>query len=130
MQTHKQFVAELLTDPATRAAYDALAPEYEALDALRRARQAAGLSQAEVARRMGTKPPAIARLESPSPRHSPSLRTLQRYAAALGQRVKVELVPASRGASTTSAGFLMDRRRITASTTGRGLSRPSSMKRK
>ena len=57
-------------------------------------RQAAGLTQAEVAKRMGTQAPAIARLESSlaSGKHSPSLNTLRKYAAALGKRIELHLV--------------------------------------
>ena len=46
------------------------------------ARTKAGLSQAEVARRMGIPQPAIVRLEAGT--HSPTLTTLARYASAIG----------------------------------------------
>ena len=46
------------------------------------ARSKAGLSQAEVARRMGVPQPAIVRLEAGT--HSPTLTTLARYASAIG----------------------------------------------
>jgi DNA-binding XRE family transcriptional regulator len=46
------------------------------------ARVKAGLSQAEVARRMGVPQPAIVRLEAGT--HSPTLTTLARYASAIG----------------------------------------------
>ena len=52
------------------------------------------LTQAEVAERLGTTQSAIARLESASAKHSPSIATLQRYAEALGHRVEVRLVKA------------------------------------
>lgn len=60
------------------------------------ARQDAGLSQAQVAKRMGTKPPAIARLESSlsSGKHSPSLATLRKYAEAVGCHLEIRLVRA------------------------------------
>ena len=51
-----------------------------------------GLTQAEVAARVGTTQSAIARLESGMTKHSPSLATLQRYARALGYKVEVRLV--------------------------------------
>ncbi len=64
-------------------------------DELLKARQRAGLTQAEVARKMGTQPPAIARLEAGGGRknHSPSITTLQKYAGAVGCRLKIKLVP-------------------------------------
>lgn len=68
--------------------------EFAILDEILKARKAAGLSQAEVARRMGTQAPAVARLESSlaTGKHSPSLNTLRKYAAALGKRVELHLV--------------------------------------
>ncbi len=68
--------------------------EFAILDEILKARKAAGLSQAEVARRMGTQAPAVARLESSlaSGKHSPSLSTLRKYAAALGKKVELHLV--------------------------------------
>jgi DNA-binding transcriptional regulator YiaG len=56
--------ARLLADPRVRAEYDALAPEFEIAAELLRARLRAGLSQAELAARMGTGQSTIARLES------------------------------------------------------------------
>jgi transcriptional regulator with XRE-family HTH domain len=53
-----------------------------------------GLTQAEVAERMGTTQSAVARLESANAKHSPSVATLRRYAEALGHRVEVRLVKA------------------------------------
>ena len=63
------------------------------------ARQAAGLTQAQIAERMGTKPPAVTRLEASlsSGKHSPSLATLRKYAEAVGCRLEVRLVRARRG---------------------------------
>lgn len=82
--------ADLLKDPAVRAEYDALAEEFAIARELIAARARAGLSQAEVAARMGTTQSTIARLESG--RTLPSLRTLSRYAAATGSRTEVRLV--------------------------------------
>ncbi|MGO8755297.1 MAG: helix-turn-helix domain-containing protein [Gallionellaceae bacterium] len=93
--THKQMVAKMLTDPAVRAEHDRLnREEFAILDEILAARCKAGLSQAQIAERMGTKAPAIARLESAlaTGKHSPSLSTLRKYAAALGKRVEVHLV--------------------------------------
>ena len=54
----------------------------------------AGLTQAEVAERMGTKTPAIARLEAGggNKKHSPSLSTLQKYAQAVDCHVEIKLI--------------------------------------
>ncbi len=92
---HEDFVAELLSDDATRQAYEALEPEYALLDELLRARVAAGLTQQEVAKRMHTTQPTVARLESADPKHSPKLDTLRRYAAAVNRRLEIRLVEAA-----------------------------------
>ncbi len=95
VMTHEQMIAKMLKNPVVRAEHDQLnREEFAILDEILAARRAAGLSQAQVAERMGTKAPAIARLESAlaSGKHSPSLNTLRKYAAALGKRVEVHLV--------------------------------------
>ena len=82
-------------DPAFKAAYDEAEEEFAALDALLRARQRAGLSQEQVAQRMGVKQSALARVESSlgSRKHAPSLATLRKYAQAVGCRLEIQLVP-------------------------------------
>src|SRR5580700_2264034 len=93
MRTHQELVNKMLRNRAVRAEYDAQAEEFALLDELLRARQRAGLTQAEVATRMGTKPPAVARLEAGggSQRHSPSIATLRKYALAVGCRLEIRL---------------------------------------
>lgn len=88
-------VAEWMNEPSFKKAYDALEPEFALFDELLRARCQAGLTQSEVAKRMGTKTPAIARLESGggSKRHSPSITTLRKYAEAVGCSLEVKLIP-------------------------------------
>ena len=54
-----------------------------------KARQRAGLSQAELAARMGTSQSTIARLESGQA--LPSTKTLLRYAEATGSKMRVRL---------------------------------------
>ena len=81
--------ARLLADPTVRAEYDALAPEFEISAELVRARLRAGLSQAELATRMGTTETAIARLESG--RTLPGTKTLLRFAQATESRLRVTL---------------------------------------
>ena len=73
-----------LLNPEFQKAWDAIQNEFFALDALLSARKRAGLTQAEVASRMGVAQPALARIESSlgSRKHSPSLETLRKYARA------------------------------------------------
>lgn len=82
--------ARLLCDLDVQRAFDGLAPQYEAARVLIEARARAGLSHAEQAQRMGTTQSAVARLESG--RTAPTLRTLQRYAHAMGARLRVQTV--------------------------------------
>lgn len=77
-------------DPAFRKAYEALEPEFAIARQLIAARNRAGLSQAEVARKMGTTQSTIARLESG--RGLPAMSSLQRYASAIGHKLDVRLV--------------------------------------
>lgn len=88
----KRFKRRALSRPDVKAAYDASAEEFAFLDEVLRARAEAGLTQAEVAERIGTTQSAIARLESAQGKHSPSIATLQKYAKALGYTVQVKLV--------------------------------------
>ena len=83
-------------DPAFAAAGHAQAEEFAALDALLKARQRTGLTQARVAQPMGVKQSALARIESSlvSHTHAPSLTTLRKYADALGCRLEIKLIPA------------------------------------
>ena len=89
MKTLKALKTELLADPETRAEYDAMADEFDMARELIAARSRAGLTQGQVAERMGTTQSVIARLESG--RRAPSLRTVQRYAHALGCRAMVRI---------------------------------------
>lgn len=94
-KTHEQMLNEWHGDPEFQAAYDALETEYVLLRELLQARQDVGLTQAEVAERMGTKAPAVTRLETSlsGSRHSPTIATLKKYARAVGCRLEVHLVP-------------------------------------
>lgn len=96
MLTHAELKAQALANTEVRAEYERLnREEFAILDEMLAARHAAGLTQAQVAERMGTKAPAVARLERAlaSGKHSPSLDTLRKYAQALGKRVEIHLVP-------------------------------------
>lgn len=94
MKNLAKLKAALLADPAARAKYDALAPEFDMTRELIAARASAGLTLADVAQRMGTTQSVVARLEGG--RRIPSMRTLRRYAQAVGGRavVRIETAPA------------------------------------
>lgn len=88
------FRKALLNKPGVKQSFDALEEEYTALHALWDARQAAGLTQADVASRMGTTVSAVSRLESSlrSEKHSPSFATLRKYAQACGKKLVIQMV--------------------------------------
>ena len=92
MLTHKELKARALERADVKAEYDNLDEEFTLLDEFLKARAAAGITQSEVAARIGTTQSAIARLESGGGKHSPSLSTLQKYAHALGCRLELRLV--------------------------------------
>ena len=83
----------LMANPEFEREYAAADAEFAVIEALVRARTAADLSQAELARRIGTTQSAIARLEGGGV--SPSLSTLRKYAEATGTRLEINLVPAA-----------------------------------
>ena len=80
----KAELARAMQRPGFKAAWDGLEEEYAALNALLEARKQAGLTQEEVAARMGTTKSAVSRLEASlrTDKHSPSFATLRKYAHA------------------------------------------------
>lgn len=92
MLTHKQLRAQALKRPEVIAEFEKQIEEFALLDEFLRARAEQGLTQAEVAERIGTTQSAVARMESGRGKHSPSLATLSKYAEALGCKLEVRLV--------------------------------------
>lgn len=91
---HSELVAKLMRRPRVRKEVERIEREEGALlDLLLKARQEAGLTQAQIAVKMGTQPPAVARLERAlaTGRHSPSLATLRKYAQACGKDLILHL---------------------------------------
>ena len=94
MRTHENVVEALMQRPGVRAEVERISrEESDLLDSLLKARQDAGLSQADVAERMGTHAPAIARLERAlaTGKHSPSVATLRKYVKACGKRLVLQV---------------------------------------
>lgn len=90
---------KLLTDPEVKAEYDRLGPIFAVVGEMIEARRAAGLTQAEIASRMGTTQSVVARLETA--RHMPTFDLVARYAAAIDRRLDIHLVPS--GSSHTAS---------------------------
>jgi ribosome-binding protein aMBF1 (putative translation factor) len=82
MKTLKDLKQEMLGNAETRVAYDGMTDEFAIVRELVAARARAGLSQVQVAQRMGTTQSAVARMESG--KRLPSMRTVERFAQAVG----------------------------------------------
>ena len=84
---HKKWMKE----PKYKKAYQALEEEFVLASAVVGVRNRVGLTQRELARKMGTTQPVVARLESG--RTGPSMRTLERLAKATGSRLLISFEP-------------------------------------
>jgi len=91
---YRKVRAKWLKDAEFIKARAELDDEFALVAELIRARLKSGLTQAEVAKRMQSTQPAVARLETAG--RIPSTRTLQRYARATGHRLRISLIPASK----------------------------------
>ncbi|MDE2112141.1 MAG: helix-turn-helix transcriptional regulator [Alphaproteobacteria bacterium] len=78
-----------LKNPVVKKEYGALEEEFALVHELIAARSSAKLSQAQVARRMGTSLATVIRMEGG---RSPSLSSLTKYARAVGCKVEIKLV--------------------------------------
>lgn len=92
--THDEMVSKMLSNPAVKAEYDAIEEEFALLDEMLAARKKAGLTQAQVAERMGTKATAITRMEGnlASGQSGPSFSTLKKFAKATGKKLQIRFV--------------------------------------
>ena len=86
------YLNDQLKDPAFQKEWDALEPEFSIMQAMIDARRTSGLTQKQLSERTGIAQADISKLDSGNA--NPSLKTLQRLAAGMGMRVKVEFLPA------------------------------------
>ena len=91
MTNFDDFLKEKLKDPEFKKEYDALEPEFNIIQAMIDARKETGLTQKQLAEKTGIAQGDISRLENGSA--NPSLRTLQRLAAGMDMRLRVEFLP-------------------------------------
>lgn len=89
MHSFKAFLKQSLKNPEVKKAYDALEPEFALASELIGIRVKRGLTQKELARLMGTKQSAIARLESGT--YNASLKQLEKVAKALNAKLTVKI---------------------------------------
>ena len=86
MKTHTQFKAEWMAkNPKLKKAYDDLELEFQLIDAIISARIEKGVTQAQLAKKAGTKQSAISRFESGS--YNPSLQFVKKLSNALDLRL-------------------------------------------
>ena len=92
MSEFTELLNERMKDPKFKAEWDALDPEFAVIKAMLAARKESGLTQQQLSERTGIAQTDISKLERGN--GNPSLRTLQRLAAGMGMRLKIEFVPA------------------------------------
>ena len=85
----KKVLKQALKDPKVKAEYDHLGPEYDIIEAIIRQRLKKGLTQKQLAQKMGTKQSALSRLESGN--YNPSLAFLKKVATALNSQLHINL---------------------------------------
>ncbi len=88
-KSYRQFKGKLLKDEGVKRAYEKLAPEFSVISMIIEKRLERGISQGELARKIGTKQSAISRLESGS--YNPSLSLLKKVSEALGAELNISL---------------------------------------
>lgn len=89
MQDYQSFKKELLKNQAVKKAYDELGPEFALVKMLIRKRLKQGLTQNQLAKKLGTRQPVISRLENGT--YNPSLKFLRRIALALDAKLEVSI---------------------------------------
>ena len=87
---YNEFKAKIFTEcPEVKEEYDALGPQYEIIRAEIKSRKAAGMTQKELAERMGTAQANMSRFESGN--YNPTLAFLQKMARSLGKTLKITM---------------------------------------
>ena len=90
MSNWEDLEKELLKDPKVKKEYDKLAPRFAVISQLISARIKKGITQKELADKLGTKQSAIARLEGGS--INPSLGFLEKVASVMGYKLTVQIL--------------------------------------
>jgi ribosome-binding protein aMBF1 (putative translation factor) len=89
MKNYNSLKKRLLKEKALRKEYDALGPEFAIAKAIIKKRLEQGLTQSELAKKIGTKQSAISRLESGN--YNPSIAFLGKVAKALSLNLVVSM---------------------------------------
>ncbi len=86
-----EFLKESLKNPKIKAEYERQQPEFAVIQAVINARVKKGITQEQLAKKLGTKQSAIARLESG--RANPSIAFLKKLAQALNSNLQIKFTP-------------------------------------
>jgi len=89
MKEFNKYLKEQLKNDKFRKEYEKLEPEYQIMKAITLKREQEGLTQKELAEKVGTRQSAISRLESGT--YNPSLKFLKKVSKALGVRLELKL---------------------------------------
>lgn len=89
MKSWKILKRELLKDKEVAKEYERLKPRYQLISQLIEARIRHGLTQEQLAKKIGTKQSAIARVESGNA--NPSISFLEKIAAAMGSKLIIQV---------------------------------------
>jgi transcriptional regulator with XRE-family HTH domain len=89
----KDYLEKQLKDPEFRKEYEALEPEYQLARSIIELRLKRGITQKELAEKIGTKQSGISRLESVNTHSNPSLSLLEKVAEALDAKLVIYMKP-------------------------------------
>ncbi|MFR6448644.1 helix-turn-helix domain-containing protein [Peptoniphilus sp. HMSC062D09] len=88
MKTYDDYKKEILKNDEIKSEYDALAPEYDIIEAMIMARNNLNLTQKDLSKRTGINQADISRIENGT--RNPSLKMLKKLANGLGMELKLE----------------------------------------
>lgn len=86
----RDFLKEELKKTEIKEEFDALEPEFTIIQALIDARKKSGFTQIELSKRTGIAQADISKIEKGNA--NPSIKTLQRLAAGMGMKFKIEFI--------------------------------------
>jgi len=89
MKNYKEFKSQLLKNKAVKKAYDDLEMEFSLTEMIIKKRLKQGLTQTQLAKKIGIKQPIISRLESGT--YNPSVKFLHRIANALDADLRISI---------------------------------------
>ena len=88
MRTYNDYKKEILKNDEIKSEYDALAPEYDIIEAMMIARNNLNLTQKDLSEKTGINQADISRIENGT--RNPSLKMLKKLANGLGMQLKLE----------------------------------------